>query len=345
MKIVNQTTRAASSEIQTTPITALNESDELVDGSYIHVAEKVPGTSQWTSKKILLDTFKEKLYQSVQNTLKTQYWDTHEWDYENSRASSSHDQTERIGGVDNKRLSGTSFKDMIAYLEAKQRGTTKYIYVPTEVDADDPNGFVNHIYFDFDVIKNYIVLKNNDITFKIGKINEELDAIGSHFAPNMSFFTRKENNNGDVQVVQDQSVNHGQAENDAYCQMSIEVGNKISSEWLCPETGMLVVYGWLDSSACLNNKATPGAFCVLEGKINTEWEIIAVQPVTPAKNITYVGFTVPVRKDLVIRARTGFECGAKSGQYPNEQDGYDTLANSTPNGFKCMIYTKKKGTN
>jgi hypothetical protein len=63
--------------------------------------------------------------------------------------------------------------------------------------------------------------------------------------------------------------------------------------------------------------------------------------VTPAKNITYVGFNVLVKKDLVIRARTGFVCGVKSGQFPNQQDGYDTLANSTANGFKCIIYSNK----
>ena len=50
-----------------------------------------------------------------------------------------------------------------------------------------------------------------------------------------------------------------------------------------------------------------------------------------------------VKKNLVIRARTGFICGAKSSQFPNEQDGYDTLANSRANGFKCMVYFKEKG--
>ena len=92
----------------------------------------------------------------------------------------------------------------------------------------------------------------------------------------------------------------------------------------------------------MNNKATPSAFCVIEGMINKNWEIISVCPVTPAKSITYVGFNLMVKRNLVIRARTGFICGVKSSQFPNEQDGYDTLANSTSNGFKCMIYSKKE---
>jgi hypothetical protein len=43
----------------------------------------------------------------------------------------------------------------------------------------------------------------------------------------------------------------------------------------------------------------------------------------------------------VIRARTGFTVGAKSSQFSNEQDGNDTLSNSTANGFKCMIFSNK----
>jgi hypothetical protein len=129
--------------------------------------------------------------------------------------------------------------------------------------------------------------------------------------------------------------------------MVIQEGNRISNEWTTPAAGNLVVYGWLDSTAALNNKAIPSAFCVLEANINStkeneNWEIISVQPVIPAKNITYVGFNVPVKKNLKIRVRTGFNVGAKSGGYSNENDGYDTLANITANGFKCMVYSSVK---
>jgi hypothetical protein len=121
--------------------------------------------------------------------------------------------------------------------------------------------------------------------------------------------------------------------------MHIEPGNKISNEWICPATGNLVVFGWLDSSEALNNKAIPSCYCVIEANINMGWEIISAQPVIPAKSITYVGFNLPVKKDLIIRARTGFTCGAKSSQYSNDQDGNDTLSNSVPNGFRCLIYS------
>ena len=156
----------------------------------------------------------------------------------------------------------------------------------------------------------------------------------------MSFATTRMVNNLETRVTDD-TINHNQTENDDYCQMYIESGNKISNEWTCPDTGNLVIYGWLDSSTCLNNKATPSAFCVIEGYINDNWEIISVCPVMPAKTITYVGFNLLVKKNLTIRARTGFVCGVKSSQFANQQDGYDTLANSRANGFKCMIYKQE----
>ena len=156
----------------------------------------------------------------------------------------------------------------------------------------------------------------------------------------MKFHTTIKDANQD-EIRDYHSVTHYQNENTDYCQMEIKNGNKISNTWTCQGTGNLVVYGWLDSSSVLNNKAIPSAYCVLEAKINGNWEIIAAQPVMPAKSITYVGFNVPVLKNLVIRARTGFTVGAKSGQYPNAQDGYDTLSNSTANGFKCMIFSNE----
>lgn len=142
------------------------------------------------------------------------------------------------------------------------------------------------------------------------------------------------------------SVNHLKNENYPHCQMKIEYGNKISNTWQCPASGNLVVYGWLDSSQLLNNKAIQRAYCVIEGLINPSdsgdnWEIISVQPVIPAKTITYVGFNLLVREGLVIRARTGFTVGNGSGNFANEQDGNDTLSNSVPNGFKCMIYSSE----
>ena len=51
-----------------------------------------------------------------------------------------------------------------------------------------------------------------------------------------------------------------------------------------------------------------------------------------------VNFNPSVKQTMM----PGFTVGAKSGQFSNEQDGYDTLANNTANGFKCMIYARKE---
>jgi hypothetical protein len=340
MKIINKTYRdVGSSEypIQKTPISELQTATDLPYGSLIHIVKKID-EKNYESQKMTTDTFKQKIYDAVQNTLKTSYWDTHELK-EDKTPSDKHDQGEDPNGD---RPEGTSFSDLLSFLDDKDKLTTGNIkYVPEEVYDTDPNGFVDHLYYDFDLIKRYMVVKDGDIETDLSKLGERVDELDCYFATTMRFATTALDNNIEVVVTSD-TLNHDLTENDTYCQMSIESGNKISNEWTCPASGNLVIYGWLDSSACLNNKATPSAFCVIEGNINEKWEIISVCPVTPAKSITYVGFNLMVKQGLVIRARTGFICGVKSSQFPNQQDGYDTLANSRANGFKCMIYLKEE---
>ena len=336
MKIVNQTYREHEpneSPIQKTPISNLDETTELPEGSLIHIVTN-DGNGNYESKKMTTDWFKQKIYDSVQNTFKTTYWDTHE------KSSTTHNKPEAIAF---ERPKGTSFAELLEYLQDKDKTKTEEYptYAPEEVPETDPDGFVDHLYYDFDLLKRYMVVKDGELESDIDELNIRVDELDCYFAPNMSFSTTELVNNLETTITDD-SVNHEKTENDDYCQMSIESGNKISNEWTCPATGNLVIYGWLDSSACLNNKATPSAFCVIEGNINKNWEIISVCPVMPAKTITYVGFNLMVKKGLVIRARTGFICGVKSSQFANQQDGYDTLANSRANGFKCMIYRNEE---
>jgi hypothetical protein len=343
MKIINKTYRdvgEGESPIQKTPITELQTATDLTYGSLIHIVTK-NADDKYESQKMTTDTFKQKIYDAVQNTFKTSYWDTHELK-EDKTPSDKHDQGE---DPNRDRPEGTSFADLLSFLDGKDKRTTGNIkYVPEEVSDTDPNGFVDHLYYDFDLIKRYMVVKDSDIEKNINTINGNIDELGCLFSTEMDYATTKLNNNLQETIVTSDTIGQELGENDNYCQMSIESGNKISNEWTCPASGNLVVYGWLDSSDCLNNKATPSAFCVIEGNINGNWEIISACPVTPAKSITYVGFNLTVKKGLVIRARTGFICGVKSSQFPNQQDGYDTLSNSKANGFKCMIYSNKKGT-
>ena len=338
MKILNQTYRGVLQEeypIEKTPVSDLTEATEINPGSLIHLVQIIDedrATPRYESMKVRMDVFQNKVYEAVQNTFKTAYWDTHLDPTEG--ASKKHEYNESAD-----RPEGSSFREMVEYLNSKG-------YAPKEVAEDDWDNFVKHVYYDFDVLKRYIVLNDDNIQNQIDVINEKLIELDCYFDQTMKFHTTKSVNN--TVLYSDESVNHKKTENDSYCQMSIKEGNKISNEWTCPATGNLVVYGWLDSSEALDNKAIPSAFCVLEAKIESptsavdKWEIIGVSPVLPAKSITYVGFNAIVHEGLVVRARTGFSVGAKSGQYSNENDGYDTLANNTPNGFKCMIYSNFK---
>lgn len=335
MKILNTTYREVTDEEfeRKTPVSGLQLTRELYDDSLMHVIQHIEGAgddAKYESMKFRVGDFKQKLYEAVQNTFKTAYCDTH-----CNGGSATHD-------MDEDAPEGTSFKELVEYLKEKdaKNPNASPKFAPAEVDDTAADGFIKHLFYDFDVLKRYTVLKCNNINVHIDDYNDWLVRLDCLFSSLMTFHTTKQVENEEIEYSS-LSVNHSKNVDDQYSQMKIDAGNKISNEWTCPATGNLVVYGWLDSSSVLNNKSTPSAYCVIEASINGEWEIIAVQPVTPAKSITYVGFNVPVHKDLVIRARTGFTVGAKSGQFSNEQDGNDTLSNSVANGFKCMVYSNK----
>ena len=334
MKILNQTYReveSSESAILKTPVSELEQTSELIPRSLIHIVQfekEVDGKSEYQSMKMEVSTFSNKVYEAVQNTLKESYFQTHCVE-DSETGNISHPEGSPTG---------TSFIDMMNALNEYGNGwkTTEPDWNSSEWKID---GFVKHINFDFEVLRKYVVLKDNNLQKQLDEISGKFHEMDAFFASKMSLATT--DSSGDITDI---SVNHSKTENDHYCQMHIEVGNKISNRWTVPATGNLVIYGWLDSSSALNNKAIPSSYCVIEGRINSpddsdNWEIIAVQSVVPAKSITYVGFNLPVRKGLVIRARTGFDVGAKSSQYPNEQDGNDTLSNDVANGFKCMVFS------
>ena len=159
MKIVNKTyqdVREGESTIQKTPVTNLPDATELPYGSLIHIVTRLEN-GNYESKKMTTDVFKQKIYDAVQNTFKTSYWDTHEVE------SKKHDQDEEPDSGE--RPNGTAFADLVKYLEAKDslKGDSIYpIYTPTEVPENDPNGFIDHLYYDFDLIKRYMVVKDGE---------------------------------------------------------------------------------------------------------------------------------------------------------------------------------------
>lgn len=327
MKILNQTYRSVEStesSFVTTKVSELSPTPELKPESLIHIVQYSEGTSnpaKYESMKMRVQDFEAKVYEAVQNTFKTAYWDTH---------LDPGEDADKIHNFEENCPEGASFKELVEYLKND---------APDEVEEDAVDGFVKHVFYDFDVIKRYMVKRDEEFRVDIEGINDYLELLDCYFAEKMTFTTTDKNH--DISHI---SVNHNKTENDNYCQMKIDVGNKISNEWIVPASGNLVVYGWLDSTSALNNKAIPSSYCVIEARINGDWEIIGAQPVIPAKAFTYVGFNLLVKENLTIRARTGFVVGPKSGQYSNENDGNDTLANNTPNGFKCMVYSHAEAT-
>lgn len=142
MKILNTSYREATSSeyANKTPVSKLNETSELFDNSYIHIVQYIRD-DMYESMKMSAYDFKQKVYEAVQNTFKTKYWDTH----------CEQVKTTHSDGVENT-AEGASFKEFIEYLNED---------LPTEVESTDPDGFINHIYYDFDVVKRYIVKRSN----------------------------------------------------------------------------------------------------------------------------------------------------------------------------------------
>ena len=80
MKILNSTTRDTESPIQKTPVSDLPTITQLKDESLIHIVDFIKGnstTKYYQSSSMTCGTLKQKLYEAVNNTLKTGYWDTH----------------------------------------------------------------------------------------------------------------------------------------------------------------------------------------------------------------------------------------------------------------------------
>ena len=269
MKILNREYRDITSgeSLLKTPVSELDETSNLFDKSLIHIIEcrnENDDSPTYDSKKMLLGDFKQKVYEAVQNTFKTSYWDTHCRDCKDgvvSPPANDHETVDEPGESQNQ----TSFKNLVSYLKGKG-------YEPSEVSDDDQNGFIKHIYYDFDVIKRYMVLKDGDLNTLITGHRDRLTRIECLFRPDSKIWTFKRSASdatpsGETELTNDSVKN--QNVNDRFCHMQIEPGNKISNTWSCPSTGMLVAYGWLDSSSALNNKAIPSAFCVLEGKSTT----------------------------------------------------------------------------
>lgn len=122
--------------------------------------------------------------------------------------------------------------------------------------------------------------------------------------------------------------------------LSFNKGNRVTNTLTCEKDGMLVLYGWVDSSGVPNVRYLPTAWCALEGNISGSWEILNLQPVIPAKQFSYVGFSIPVVEGLVVRCELGFIPGEASGRY-DRTVAPTSLANVRPNAFLGGVFSIK----
>ena len=117
MKILNQTYRDVQEEVRNkTPVSELQFTSELIDESLLHIVQysSEHSTSEhnaYESMKITLGDFKQKIYESVQDTFKTKYWDTH-----NGASDTDHENASEYEDIKGNVVAGASFQEMVEYL-------------------------------------------------------------------------------------------------------------------------------------------------------------------------------------------------------------------------------------
>lgn len=118
----------------------------------------------------------------------------------------------------------------------------------------------------------------------------------------------------------------------------IPQSSKESNEWVAPESGIFTCYGWLDE---INNAAQSNEkrWVALLGKQNqlSRWTILQVQPFIKNNYVSYVGFTFPVKRGMLLKIATGFSVGSNSDKYFNSTN---SITNHVANAFLGGIYTE-----
>lgn len=198
------------------------------------------------------------------------------------------------------------------------RGTIVFKKYPM-IDADYLTSFGNK--------ENYVM--------NLGSILNLMDFASPLFINNKSNFSavykNVENN-----LNEPESVPLG-TEDEKHNRYLFRLTNYRSNEWRAPASGIFTCWGWVD----MHTDAHPGnnseAWLALEGKIGDKWCILQVQPFDKHNGelISYVGFTFPVQKGLLLRITSGFRVGSNSGKY---QQVNGSLANHIANCFVGGIY-------
>lgn len=100
---------------------------------------------------------------------------------------------------------------------------------------------------------------------------------------------------------------------------------RTSEECICPQSGNLVMYGWLADNGNVDPAA---AWVAVEAYSDTileggGWIIVALQPWiqgTKHSNLQYVGFNIPVAKGMKLRITTGFDLNYTNSTYQQRKN-------------------------
>lgn len=125
-----------------------------------------------------------------------------------------------------------------------------------------------------------------------------------------------------------------------------KVSQHTSNVYKTKAAGWFTCYGWLSekekyrsesqNDSGVGDQANAKRWVALEAKMNgNNWRIIQLQPFQPNNYCSYVGFGVPVCKDLELRITTGFDVGNNSGKYSMLPG---SLTNHVPNAFIGGVY-------
>lgn len=193
MKIIDQTIRDANYPFQTTSVFDLPPTSDLIPESYIHIVQFIDGG--YSSRKMHIGNFTNKVYQAVNNTFKVEYWRLH-----NHYADSIDSEGNKPKDEDDKEY---SFIKMIEYLDSDGSD----IHAPDRIDFTKSN-FVEHVNYDFAILRRYIVRKDNELQGKIDANKNSIDDLDCFFNSDMTITTTSRNN-----TLSHNSVNHKKSEN------------------------------------------------------------------------------------------------------------------------------------
>ena len=151
--------------------------------------------------------------------------------------------------------------------------------------------------------------------------------------------------NGITMIASDSKTESNPDNNTPYTNMDgnlltciIKNGNNESTEITCTDDGQLVVYGWTaDNGRVLAQEA----WIAIYGYVDNKWMVLQLHPWIVSQNssiLQYIGFNIPVKRNLKIKIKTGFPVNMTASGFNNKNTL--TFNNGQINTFVGYIIKK-----